>query len=122
MYDHTLELTREVEAEVREFFGEIVYWTVIPRDVTVSEAPSHGQSFWTMLREAAAPWLTRSFAWRCWNVSKERRLGRGLEALLGRSYAENARPELTLHVPDAVGDDAPATGRAATLRRMPSRC
>ncbi len=44
MYDHTLELTREVEAEVREFFGEIVYWTVIPRDVTVSEAPSHGRS------------------------------------------------------------------------------
>jgi chromosome partitioning protein len=44
MYDQYLELTREVEQEVREFFGEIVYWTVIPRDVTVSEAPSHGQS------------------------------------------------------------------------------
>ena len=44
MYDHALELTREVENEVREFFGEIVYWTVIPRDVTVCEAPSHGQS------------------------------------------------------------------------------
>ncbi len=44
-------------------------------------------------------------------MSKERRLGRGLEALLGRSYAENARPELTLHAPDAVGDDAPATGQ-----------
>ena len=41
MYDHTLELTREVDAEVREFFGEIVFDTVIPRDVTVSEAPSH---------------------------------------------------------------------------------
>ncbi len=44
MYDHTLELTHEVEAEVRDFFGEIVYQTVIPRDVTVSEAPSHGKS------------------------------------------------------------------------------
>ena len=44
MYDHTLELTREVDAEVREFFGEIVFDTVIPRDVAVSEAPSHGQS------------------------------------------------------------------------------
>ena len=29
---------------MREFFGEIVYRTVIPRDVAVSEAPSHGQS------------------------------------------------------------------------------
>ncbi len=44
MYDHTLELTREVDAEVREFFGEIVYETVIPRDVAVSESPSHGLS------------------------------------------------------------------------------
>jgi chromosome partitioning protein len=44
MYDHTLELTREVDQEVREFFGEIVFRTVIPRDVAVSEAPSHGKS------------------------------------------------------------------------------
>ncbi|RMF87967.1 MAG: ParA family protein [Planctomycetota bacterium] len=42
MYDPTLELTLEVEEEVREFFGEIVFHTVIPRDVAVSEAPSHG--------------------------------------------------------------------------------
>ncbi len=44
MYDPALELTREVEAEVRDFFGEVVYRTVIPRDVAVSEAPSHGKS------------------------------------------------------------------------------
>ena len=44
MYDHTLELTREVEGEVRDFFGEIVFHSVIPRDVAVSEAPSHGLS------------------------------------------------------------------------------
>jgi chromosome partitioning protein len=44
MYDHTLELTGEVEREVREFFGDIVFSTVIPRDVAVSESPSHGKS------------------------------------------------------------------------------
>jgi chromosome partitioning protein len=43
MFDPSLELTSEVEGEVREFFGEIVFDTVIPRDVAVSEAPSHGQ-------------------------------------------------------------------------------
>lgn len=43
MYDRWLELTHEVEAEVREFFGEIVFDTAIPRDVAVSEAPSHGK-------------------------------------------------------------------------------
>ena len=40
MYDHTLELTHEVDAEVRDFFGEIVYQTVIPRDVAVSKRPA----------------------------------------------------------------------------------
>jgi chromosome partitioning protein len=44
MYDHSLELTREVDQEVRDFFGEIVFSTVVPRDVAVSEAPSHGMS------------------------------------------------------------------------------
>jgi len=44
MFDASLELTREVEHEVREFFGDIVFDVVIPRDVAVAEAPSHGQS------------------------------------------------------------------------------
>lgn len=42
MHDASLELTREVDAEVRDFFGEVVFDTVIPRDVAVAEAPSHG--------------------------------------------------------------------------------
>jgi chromosome partitioning protein len=44
MYDESLELTHEVDSEVREFFGDIVFDTVIPRDTCVSEAPSHGKS------------------------------------------------------------------------------
>ncbi len=44
MYDQDLELTTEVDEQVREFFGEIVFDTVVPRDVAVSEAPSHGCS------------------------------------------------------------------------------
>ncbi len=44
MHDADLELTLEVEDEVRDFFGEIVFETVIPRDVAVSEAPSHSMS------------------------------------------------------------------------------
>ncbi len=43
MYDDSLELTHEVDEEVREFFGEIVFETVIPRDVSVTEAPSYGK-------------------------------------------------------------------------------
>lgn len=44
MYDEKLDLTQEVDQEVRDFFGEIVFDTVIPRDVCVTESPSHGLS------------------------------------------------------------------------------
>lgn len=44
MYDHQYELTHEVDEEVREFFGDIVFDAVIPRDVQVAEAASHGVS------------------------------------------------------------------------------
>jgi chromosome partitioning protein len=44
MYDESLELAAEVEDQVRDFFGDIVFDTVIPRDVAVSESPSHGRS------------------------------------------------------------------------------
>lgn len=43
MVDLTLELTVEVESEVREYFGDIVFKTRIPRDVAISEASSFGK-------------------------------------------------------------------------------
>ena len=43
MYDKRNNLSDAVAADVREFFGEKVYQTVIPRNVRVSEAPSHGK-------------------------------------------------------------------------------
>ena len=43
MYDGRNRLTRQVEAEVRQHFGSIVFETVIPRNVRLSEAPSHGK-------------------------------------------------------------------------------
>ena len=42
MVDLRNNLTRQVEAEVRSHFGDRVYQTKIPRNVRLSEAPSHG--------------------------------------------------------------------------------
>ena len=42
MYDKRTNLGQQVNAEVRKFFGTRVYKTVIPRNVRLSEAPSHG--------------------------------------------------------------------------------
>lgn len=43
MYDSRNNLSGEVAADVREFFGDKVYQTMIPRNVRVSEAPSMGK-------------------------------------------------------------------------------
>ena len=42
MYDKRLKLTYEVENDVREHFGDLVFQTVIPRNVRLSESPSFG--------------------------------------------------------------------------------
>ena len=42
MYDGRTRLGREVAGEVREHLGELVFQTVVPRNVRLSEAPSHG--------------------------------------------------------------------------------
>lgn len=44
MYDPRTLLSQQVEANLRQHFGEKVFWTVIPRNVRLAEAPSHGQS------------------------------------------------------------------------------
>ena len=43
MIDRRNNLARQVESEVRGHFGERVFETVIPRNVRLSEAPSHGK-------------------------------------------------------------------------------
>jgi len=43
MVDKRNNLSDMVESDVRGFFGDKVYSTVIPRNVRVSEAPSHGK-------------------------------------------------------------------------------
>jgi len=43
MVEPALELAAEVESEVRDFFGDLVFETTVPRDVAVAEAAGHGQ-------------------------------------------------------------------------------
>ena len=42
MFDKRNKLSSQVDKEARNFFKEKVYKTVIPRNVRLSEAPSHG--------------------------------------------------------------------------------
>jgi len=47
MFDDRTNLTRQVAADLREFFGNDVLQTVIPRSVRLAEAPSHGKPILT---------------------------------------------------------------------------
>lgn len=42
MYDSRVNLSAQVVEQVKEYFGELVFPVVIPRNVRLSEAPSHG--------------------------------------------------------------------------------
>ncbi len=56
LYDHTLALHREVAAEIRAFFRDQVLRTVIPRDISVVEAASHGLDLLRYRPAARASW------------------------------------------------------------------
>jgi len=43
MFDDRTNLTRQVAADLREFFGNQVFRTVIPRSIRLAEAPSFGK-------------------------------------------------------------------------------
>jgi chromosome partitioning protein len=72
MFDGRTRLSREVVEEVRRQFGDLVLGTIIPRNVKLSEAPSHGrpigyydpqsagaEAFRELAREVAEKWLGR---------------------------------------------------------------
>ncbi len=44
MFDTRTNLAQQVEQNVRQHFGDSVFWSVIPRNVKLSEAPSYGQT------------------------------------------------------------------------------
>ena len=42
MYDARLRLANQIYEELKSHFGDMVFNTVIPRNIKLSEAPSHG--------------------------------------------------------------------------------
>jgi chromosome partitioning protein len=72
MYDARTKLAGDVARQVREFFGETAYRTVIPRSVRLSEAPSYGEPI-----EAFDPMSRGAIAYR--ELGREWRRRHGME-------------------------------------------
>jgi chromosome partitioning protein len=53
MYDVRTRLSQEVANEVRQFFPQQVFKTIIPRNIRLSEAPSFGETIFTYAPESA---------------------------------------------------------------------
>ena len=53
MYDARTNLSRQVVDEVRTHFDSLVFKTIIPRSVRLSEAPSHGETILSYAPESA---------------------------------------------------------------------
>ena len=60
MYDSRLNLSRQVAEDAREHFGELVFKTVIPRNIRLAEAPSYGKPIllYDITSVGAASYLT----------------------------------------------------------------
>jgi chromosome partitioning protein len=43
MYDERTNLSNQVEADLRGFFGDQLFSTIVPRNIRLGEAPSHGR-------------------------------------------------------------------------------
>ena len=100
MYDKRNKLSSQVEKEARDYFSDKVYLTVIPRNVRLSEAPSHGVPVLIYDKSCLEVNLILVLQMNLLSRNKNRKcsimdttkikkgLGRGLSSLIGETKSE----------------------------------
>ena len=73
MYDKRNKLSSQVEKEARDYFNEKVYATVIPRNVRLSEAPSHGMP--VLIYDKSCPGSKSYFSFTDEFITQETNIG-----------------------------------------------
>jgi len=73
MYDKRNKLSSQVEKEARDYFKEKVYLTIIPRNVRLSEAPSHGIP--VLIYDKSCPGSKSYFSFTDEFINQERKIG-----------------------------------------------
>jgi len=87
MYDERTTLSKQVSSDLRSFFGQQVFSTVIPRNVRLAEAPSHGKPiiFYDIHSTGAASYIQLA---REVIANGEKRIGQGIERFDSGAGAE----------------------------------
>ena len=73
MYDKRNKLSSQVEKEARDYFSDKVYSTVIPRNVRLSEAPSHGMP--VLMYDKSCPGSKSYFSFTVEFINQESKIG-----------------------------------------------
>ena len=73
MYDKRNKLSSQVEKEARDYFKEKVYLTIIPRNVRLSEAPSHGMP--VLIYDKSCPGSKSYFSFTNEFINQEQKIG-----------------------------------------------
>ena len=73
MYDKRNKLSAQVEKEARDYFKENVYHTIIPRNVRLSEAPSHGMP--VLIYDKSCPGSKSYFSFTDEFINQEQKIG-----------------------------------------------
>jgi chromosome partitioning protein len=83
MYDDRTSLSKQVAADLRSFFGSQVFETIIPRNVRLAEAPSHGVPviFYDIRSKGAESYIELA---KEVVANAQKRLGQGAERLDSR--------------------------------------
>jgi chromosome partitioning protein len=97
MYDARTKLASQVAAEVRSHFGDLVFDTVIPRSVRLSEAPSYGEPVLTL-----DPSARGAIAYRLLVAEVERRYGLDADRSPVSAHSQTPLPD-TAAVPGPGG-------------------
>jgi chromosome partitioning protein len=73
MFDKRNKLSAQVEKEARDYFNDKVYITVIPRNVRLSEAPSHGMP--VLVYDKSCPGSKSYFSFTDEFINQEEKIG-----------------------------------------------
>ncbi len=114
MYDDRTTLSKQVAADLRGFFGSQVFESVIPRNVRLAEAPSHGMPvmFYDIHSKGAESYIQLA---KEVIANAQKRVGQGVERSNPGAGVGIAAAAAAAGGGDA-GNNSSSTGSAATSR------